>query len=99
MRDTAQDGEGNSERRLGEPIDRRHGFWPKAVGRKTLAEARQRYRTDGFGPVKRYTPGTEVQALQIAVVDPPCAEVVGKVGTGRERATMLVDRPQPACGP
>src|SRR5215831_400144 len=99
VRGTAQDWKGNSERSLGETIDRRHGLWPKAIRRKTLAEMRQRHRTDGFGSVKRHTPGTEVKAFQVTVVDPPGAEVVGKVGTGRERATVLVDRPQPACWP
>src|SRR5688500_13505529 len=91
VRDTAQDWEGHSERRLGEPVDRCHGLWPEAVWRKPLIEARQRHSTDGFSSVKRHAPGTEVKALQVAVVDPPCAEVVGKVGSSRERATVLVD--------
>ncbi len=88
--------EGETDRTLGESIDRRDRRAPQSVGGETIGKGLQRRRTHRFGAVQRQPPRAEVETGKVGVGELARAQVIGEVGRRRQRATMPRDHLQPA---
>ena len=99
LQTTARRGKCHAQRGLGQTVDRRHGFRPKAILAEAFAEPRHRVGAYGLSAIQRHLPGAEVQPFDIAVIDAAQTQLVGEVRRRGNRASVIMDGPQPASRP
>ena len=73
----------------------RHRFGPEPVGGEAGREVLDRSRQHGFRGVDGDPPAAEVETGEFGRPHPPRAHRIGEIRGPRERATIVVDRPQP----
>ena len=98
LRQTAGRRKGQTQGDLSQAVHRFHRLQSKAMGSESLVKASDGLGTDGLRSVERVAPRTQVQPLKIGVRNTTDTELIGKVRSRRNSASILVDRPQPAGG-
>ncbi len=91
-------GRQQADRAFGQAVHRRHRLGAEAETREAFGEAAQRLGHHRLGAVRRDAPRTQVQPLDLRIVDAFHAQFVGEVRRRRQRAAVAVDRAQPAFG-
>ena len=87
-----------AHRAFGQAIDRNQAVRVQAVAAEGGGEARQGVGVDRLGAVCGQPPGGQVEPFELGVDEAFDAQFEGEVGRRRDRAAVLVDRPQPALG-
>src|SRR5450759_4399790 len=84
-------GESESDRSLGQPVDRLERVRAQAIACKALLECGERIRTHRLGAVESVAPAGKVQALEFSVLEELQAKLIGKIGAARKGAAVVVD--------
>ena len=75
-----------------------HTLLPKPVSLETLTETFDRLGANRLRPVCGDAPGTQVQSLDVLVIDSLETKVVSEVGRRRQGSAVPMNGPQPALG-
>ncbi len=92
---TATRGKRRGQDVFGQPIARKKAGFAEAHRREFPGEGRERRRMNRFGAASRDAPRCQVDAGEVAILDPPHAQVIREARCKADRAAKSGHRPQP----